>query len=88
MKILLYTVKTRVCTKIEESKILIQEIEKKFLSDSGKTKRNRIRNAHIRRSQESNQEEWFRHVKRKDEHRIPKRLVEMKMNGKRPRDRP
>jgi hypothetical protein len=28
---------------------------------------------------------WFRYVKKMDEHRIPKGLLEMKMTGKRPR---
>jgi hypothetical protein len=31
---------------------------------------------------------WFGHVKRMDKHRIPKRLLEMKMSGRRSRGRP
>jgi cobyrinic acid a,c-diamide synthase len=31
---------------------------------------------------------WFGHVKRMDEHRIPKRLLGMKMSGRSTRDRP
>jgi hypothetical protein len=31
---------------------------------------------------------WFVHVKRMDKHRIPKRLLELKMSGRRPRGRP
>jgi hypothetical protein len=54
----------------------------------------RSRNAHIREELrmedthneiERNRQRWFRHVKRMDEHRIPTRLLEMKMTGKRPR---
>jgi hypothetical protein len=62
----------------------------------GKTKRDRIRNSYIRgelkmeeiqnQIRESRMR-WFGHVKRMDEHRIPKRLLEMKASGKRPRGR-
>jgi hypothetical protein len=31
---------------------------------------------------------WFGHIKIMDEHGIPERLLEMKMTGRRPRDRP
>jgi hypothetical protein len=31
---------------------------------------------------------YFGHMKRMDEHRIPKRILDMKMSGKRPRGRP
>jgi hypothetical protein len=31
---------------------------------------------------------WFVHVKIMDEHRIQKRLLEMKMSGRKPRGRP
>jgi hypothetical protein len=63
----------------------------------GKTKRDRIKNTHIREKLgmkdiqiqiKGNRLRWFRHVKRMDKHRIPKRLMEMKMTGKRPRGRP
>jgi hypothetical protein len=37
---------------------------------------------------EGNRLRWFRHIKRMEEHRIPKRLLEIKMTTKRPRGRP
>jgi hypothetical protein len=68
----------------------------KFLGAiTGKAKRGRIRNAHIteelRMEDIQNQIEgngWFRHIKRMDEHRILKTLLEMKMTEKRPKGRP
>jgi hypothetical protein len=30
---------------------------------------------------------WFGHVKRMYEHKVPRRLLEMKISGRRPRDR-
>jgi hypothetical protein len=76
----------------------IQAIEMKFLrAIRRKTERHRVRSAHIREELriedtqnqvERNRLQWFRHVKRMDEHRIPKKMVEVKMSGKRPRGRP
>jgi hypothetical protein len=70
----------------------------KFLREiMGKNKTDSIRNAHIREELKvedtenqinGNRLRWFRHVKRMDEHRIPKRLLEKKMTRKRPRGRP
>jgi hypothetical protein len=95
-KKLLYGMETWTCTETEKSKIQATEI--KFLSAiMGKTKRDRFRNAHIRKElrmediqnqTEGNIMKWFEHVKRMDKHRIQKRLLEMKMTGKRPRGRP
>jgi hypothetical protein len=96
-KILSYGADTWTCTKREESKL--QAVEMKFLrAIVGKTRRERIRNTNLGRGQdggdtEQNQEKksrlrWFGHVRRTDEHRIPKRLSETKMNGRRPRGRP
>jgi hypothetical protein len=75
----------------------IQATEMKFLrAIMEKAKRDRIRNSHIRyeprmedtqEQMERNMLRWFRHVTRMDEHRIPKRLLEMKMGGKRPSSR-
>jgi hypothetical protein len=56
-----------------------------------KTKRERIRNAHTREELrmediqnqiKGNKLRWFEHVKRMDEHRIPKRLPEIKITWK------
>jgi hypothetical protein len=61
------------------------------------TKRDRIIEAHIEEEVrmadiqnqiEGNSSRWFRHVKRMDKHRIPRRLLEMKLTRKRPRGRP
>jgi hypothetical protein len=38
--------------------------------------------ADIQNNIKGNRLRWFRPVKRMDEHRIPKRLLEMKMTGK------
>jgi hypothetical protein len=38
--------------------------------------------------EDRNRLRWFRRVKRMDEQRLPKRLLEMKMTGKIPRSRP
>jgi hypothetical protein len=63
----------------------------------GKSKRDRIRNGLIseelrientQKQIEKNRLRWFGHAKRMDEHRIPKTVLEMKMRGKRPRNRP
>jgi hypothetical protein len=69
----------------------------KFLRQTmGKTQRERIRNTYIRGQVKIEEIQnqtarsrlrWFEHVRRMDEHRIPKRLLEMKMNGRRPRGR-
>jgi hypothetical protein len=59
-----------------------------------KTKRDRIRNAHIREELrmgdiqnqiEGNRLRWFRHVRRREEYGMLRRLLEIKMTGKRPR---
>jgi hypothetical protein len=42
----------------------------------------------IKNQIEGNRLRWLGHVKRMDEHRIPKRVLEMKMRGKRPKGRP
>jgi hypothetical protein len=95
-KILLYGAETWTCTKREESKIQATEM-KFFRAIMGKTKRDRIRNAHIR--DELRMEELQNQIKGKrllmvrtcqknDGHRIQKRLLEIKMTGKRPCGRP
>jgi hypothetical protein len=70
----------------------MQAVQTKLLrAVMGKTKRDRIRNAHIREELrmediwdqiKGNRLRWFGHVKRMDEHRIPNRLLEMKMTGR------
>jgi hypothetical protein len=76
-------VDTKTCTKEEESKT--QAIEMKLSTATmGKTKSNRIRNAHIREElrmediqnqTEGNRFRRFGHAKRMDEHRIPKNIT-------------
>jgi hypothetical protein len=95
MKTLLYGAKAWTGTKTEESKI--QAAKMTFLTAiMGKTKKDRIRNAHIREELrmedvqnqiEGNRLRWFRHVKRMDKHGTPNGLPEMKTAGKRPRGR-
>jgi hypothetical protein len=95
--LLLYGAETWTCTKRQESKL--QADEMKFLRRIvGKTRRQeRIRNIYIRgelkmeeiqNQIEGSRLRWFGHVKRMDEHRIPNRLLRMKMSGRRPRGRP
>jgi hypothetical protein len=90
MKILLHGVETWRCLKTEGSKI--QATEMTFLKAiMGKTERHRIRNAYIREELrkedtqnqiEGNRLRWFGNVKRMDEYRIAKRVLEMKMSRK------
>jgi hypothetical protein len=80
------------------SAVLIQAVEVKFLRGMmGRTKRDRIRNAgirekeirmHVKNQIERNRLSWFGQVKRMDKHRIPERVLDMKMSGKSPRGRP
>jgi hypothetical protein len=66
-------------------------VEMKFLTAMGKIKRERIRNAHIREELsmedienkiEGNGLRWFGQVKRTVEHRMLKRLLEVKVSRK------
>jgi hypothetical protein len=41
-----------------------------------------LRMGDVKNQIERNRMRWFGHAKRMDEHRIPKRLLEMKMTGK------
>jgi hypothetical protein len=73
-------------------------MEMKFLREIiGKTRRDRIRNDDIREQLkvedikidiEKNRLRWYGHVMRKADERIPKRMLEMKLRGRRPRGRP
>jgi hypothetical protein len=59
----------------------------------GKTKRDNQKCTHQRRTQvedirnqvERNRLRWFGHVQRKDEYSVPRRVLNMKMSGKRSR---
>jgi hypothetical protein len=92
-KILLYGAETWTCIKREESKL--QAVKMKLLRATvGKTRRERIRNTYIKGELKMEEIQnqikegrlsWYGHVKRMDEHRIPKRLLEMSISGRRPR---
>jgi hypothetical protein len=70
----------------------------KFLREIiGKTRRDRIRNDDIREQLkvdnikidiEKNRLRWYGHIMRMADERIPKRTLEMKLRGRRPRGRP
>jgi hypothetical protein len=95
-KILLYGAESWMCTKREESKI--QAMEMKFLREIlGKTRREKIRNDDIREQLkvddikndiERKRLKWCGHVMRMADERIPRRMLEMKLRGRRPRGRP
>lgn len=76
----------------------VQAGEMKFIRGiKGKTRLDRMRNEELRRGivEESLRERveksrlrWFGHVKRMEDVRIPRRMSELQMNGRRPRGRP
>jgi hypothetical protein len=76
----------------------VQAGEMKFIRGiKGKTRLDRMRNEELRRGivEESLREtveksrlRWFGHVKRMEDVRIPRRMSEIRMNGRRPRGRP
>jgi hypothetical protein len=83
------------CTKKEESKI--QAMEMKFLRGIlGKTRRDKIRNDirkqlkvdDIKHDMERNRLKLYSHVMCMADERIPKKMLEMKSRGRRPRGRP
>ena len=75
-----------------------QACEMKFLrSMIGKTRRDRVRNEDVRKEVgveklndkiEKNKLRWFGHVRRMEEGRIPKKMLDAKFEGKRARGRP
>jgi hypothetical protein len=95
-KILLHGAESWTCTKREESKI--QAMGMKYLREIlGKTRRDKIRNDDIREQLkvddikndiERNRLKWYGHVMCMADERIPKRMLEMKLSGRRPRGRP
>jgi hypothetical protein len=95
-KILLYGAESWTCTKKEKSKIQATEIKvlKEIL---GKTRRDKIRNDDIREQlkvddiqhdMEEIRLKWYGHVMRMADDRIPKKMLEMKLRGRRPTGRP
>jgi acyl-ACP thioesterase len=93
LKIILCVAGMWMCTEREESKL--QAVEIKLLrAVTRKTRRDRIRiRGNLKMEEVQNKSKkvarrWFGHVRRIYEHRIPKILLEMKMNGRCPRRRP
>lgn len=94
--ILIYAAESWTLTSRQESRI--QASEMKFLrSMIGKTRKDRMRNEDVRNEVgigklteriEKSKLRWFGHVKRMEENRIPRQMLEAKLEGKRPRGRP
>uniref|UniRef100_A0A8D8LKZ5 Craniofacial development protein 2 n=2 Tax=Cacopsylla melanoneura TaxID=428564 RepID=A0A8D8LKZ5_9HEMI len=94
--ILTYGSETWTVKRKEESRI--QAAEMKFLrSTVGKTRRDRIRNENIRSMVgteklqnriEKTRLRWYGHVKRMDDNRIAKKMLELKIEGVRSKGRP
>jgi hypothetical protein len=76
----------------------IQAMEMKFLKGIlRKTRKDKIRNNNIREqlkvdsikhNMESNRVKWYGHIMCMADERVPKRMLEMKLRGRRPRGRP
>jgi hypothetical protein len=91
-----YGAESWTCTKREEGKI--QAMEMKFLRGIlGKTRRDNIRYNDIREQRkvddikhdmERNRLKWYGHVMRMADERMPKKMLEMKLRGRRQRGRP
>jgi hypothetical protein len=95
-KNLLYGAESWTCTKEEESKIQAMKI-KLLTGILEKTRRDKVRNKDIREQlkvydikhdMERNRLKWYSHVMCMADERIPKKMLEMKLRGRRPRGRP